>query len=283
MKYNIFQIILRLKPVKTNSDDNANSVPESNGVTSTEPVTTVDIKTENNNTEAKENSESDKENVSTDTAKDSNENGVNSESIEERRKKFKDLPKEEQDKLLEEEEAQRKKLEEERLLAEEQEYEKMRRRIAEAKRKKLEEQKFKEEMFWRIFHLVRHSGDRTVEDYLHRAVMACFMLKALRKTKYFEEFKPSGVGKCFGWINTEIEKIQVYWNTLVEPITSTCIHLDFPFMETLDLNLLAVAFRENMQLSLVNETESKKIQHNLVVLSSIIDLCHCTAEFYFME
>ena len=107
----------------------------------------------------------------------------------------KNLTEEEKKKLEEEDKQIREKWERERLLAEEQEYEKVRQRIEEAKRKRIEEQRAKEEMFWRIYYLVRHSGDRTVEDYFHRAVMSCFLLKAVQKTKYFEEYKASGVGK----------------------------------------------------------------------------------------
>lgn len=110
---------------------------------------------------------------------------------------FKNLSKEEQDKLMQEDEEKLRLQQEKRLQEEEMEYEKARKRIEEARRKRAEEQKLKESMFWRIYHLVRHSENRTLEDFFHRAVMVCFMLKSLKKTKYFDDYKRSGVGKSF--------------------------------------------------------------------------------------
>lgn len=136
-------------------------------------------------------------NVANDSPKkdgDASQNGDDSDK-ENNTIKLKDLTEEEKQKLIEEEDQKRQKLEEQRLLAEEHEYQKARKRIEEARRKRLEEQKLKEEMFWRVYNLVRHSEHRTVEDYIHRTVMACFMVKALKKTKYFDEFKASGVGE----------------------------------------------------------------------------------------
>ncbi|CAL4136244.1 unnamed protein product [Meganyctiphanes norvegica] len=45
--------------------------------------------------------------------------------------------------------------------------------------------------FMRIYNLVRHENQRTQEDNLHRTIMAAFLLKSLRKTKYFGD-KGSG-------------------------------------------------------------------------------------------
>ena len=122
-----------------------------------------------------------------------NGNGVDSDKL--LIKNFKGLPEEEKKTLIDEDEERRRKLEQQRAMDEEMEYEKARKRIEEARKKKKEEQKWKEDMFWRVYHLVRHSGDRTVEDFMHRTIMACFMLKAVAKTKYFDEFKASGVGE----------------------------------------------------------------------------------------
>lgn len=41
--------------------------------------------------------------------------------------------------------------------------------------------------FFRLYNLVCHSERRTMEDYFHRVVMVIFMVKALKKTKYFED------------------------------------------------------------------------------------------------
>ncbi|XP_042229115.1 SET and MYND domain-containing protein 4-like isoform X3 [Homarus americanus] len=40
--------------------------------------------------------------------------------------------------------------------------------------------------FLRLYHLVCHSQSRTPEDFFHRCIMIVFMVKALKKTKYFE-------------------------------------------------------------------------------------------------
>ncbi|XP_045625291.1 SET and MYND domain-containing protein 4 isoform X2 [Procambarus clarkii] len=40
--------------------------------------------------------------------------------------------------------------------------------------------------FLRLYHLVHHAEHRTPEDFFHRCIMIVFMLKALKKTKYFE-------------------------------------------------------------------------------------------------
>ncbi|XP_068205929.1 SET and MYND domain-containing protein 4-like isoform X2 [Palaemon carinicauda] len=48
------------------------------------------------------------------------------------------------------------------------------------------------EDFFRLYNLVCHSERRTSEDYFHRVVMVVFMVKALKKTKYFED-KGTGI------------------------------------------------------------------------------------------
>ncbi|XP_076056655.1 protein-lysine N-methyltransferase SMYD4-like isoform X3 [Oratosquilla oratoria] len=50
--------------------------------------------------------------------------------------------------------------------------------------------------FLRIYNLVRHSQDRTPEDFFHRTVMTVFLIKALKKTKYFEG-EGSHAGACW--------------------------------------------------------------------------------------
>lgn len=40
--------------------------------------------------------------------------------------------------------------------------------------------------FMRLYQLVCHSQHRTPEDLFHRCVMIVFLMKALKKTKYFE-------------------------------------------------------------------------------------------------
>ncbi|XP_069940955.1 SET and MYND domain-containing protein 4-like isoform X3 [Cherax quadricarinatus] len=40
--------------------------------------------------------------------------------------------------------------------------------------------------FLRLYHLVHHAESRTPEDFFHRCIMIVFMVKALKKTKYFE-------------------------------------------------------------------------------------------------
>lgn len=186
--------VLHLKPTApsaTDNDPNANTVDDKpNGLTT--PITpdgplSPSLGSNDSNSNG---------NVIDDSPKkegDTSQNGDDSDK-ENKQIKLKDLSEEEKQKLIEEEEKNSQKLEEQRLLAEEQEYQKARKRIEEARRKRLEEQKLKEEMFWRVYNLVRHSENRTVEDFIHRSVMACFMIKALKKTKYFDEFKASGVG-----------------------------------------------------------------------------------------
>ena len=41
--------------------------------------------------------------------------------------------------------------------------------------------------FMHVYNLVSHSERRTPEDYFHRTVMVAFLIKALKKTKYFDD------------------------------------------------------------------------------------------------
>jgi len=123
------------------------------------------------------------------------ENGENADKpVDKPEKAFKDMTEEEKQKVIEEEEELRQKILAEKALEEEQEYEKVRREIAEARERKAAAARWKQEMFWRVYGLVRHSERRSVEDYFHRTVMAVFLLKSVKRTKYFDQVKPNGIG-----------------------------------------------------------------------------------------
>lgn len=49
--------------------------------------------------------------------------------------------------------------------------------------------------FMRLYHLVCHSQFRTAEDLFHRCVLVAFLIKALKKTKYFDG-KGASLGEC---------------------------------------------------------------------------------------
>jgi len=108
-------------------------------------------------------------------------------------KDFKNCSEAEKERLIKEDEEIREKRLKKKEKADEREYARSRRKIEEAKSRKELLQKWKEEAFWRVYHLVRHSGDRSAVDFFHRCVMVCFMVKTLQKTCYFDSVKPVGM------------------------------------------------------------------------------------------
>lgn len=65
--------------------------------------------------------------------------------------------------------------------------------------------------FMRLYQLVCHSHHRTPEDLFHRCVMIVFLMKALKKTKYFDG-KAASSGEC-AWLSVSwiMVVIKVIW------------------------------------------------------------------------
>ncbi|XP_042864384.1 SET and MYND domain-containing protein 4-like isoform X2 [Penaeus japonicus] len=58
--------------------------------------------------------------------------------------------------------------------------------------------------FFRLYNLVTHSEQRTPEDWFHRTCMVVFLVKALKKTKYFED---KGTQNNYPLFKDKVDKI----------------------------------------------------------------------------
>ncbi|KAK7080825.1 hypothetical protein SK128_000240 [Halocaridina rubra] len=69
--------------------------------------------------------------------------------------------------------------------------------------------------FFRLYDLVCHSEQRTKEDFFHRVVMVVFLVKALKKTKYFED-KGTGISDTISDTEAYVGSLLMHFLEIVQ-------------------------------------------------------------------